>query len=52
MAFRIILNHIIEILSLIQKPGMREEFHRLYVEEALLPAQALELRCGGTWSLG
>lgn len=29
------MNHIIEIRSLNLKPGTREEFHRIYVEEAL-----------------
>jgi hypothetical protein len=29
------MNHVIEIRSLNLKPGMRDEFHRLYVEEAL-----------------
>ena len=29
------MNHFIEIRSLNLKPGMREEFHRLYFEEAL-----------------
>ena len=29
------MNHFIEIRSLNLKPGMREEFHRLYIEEAL-----------------
>ena len=32
---RISKNHIIEIRSLNLKPGKREEFHRLYIEEAL-----------------
>jgi hypothetical protein len=31
----IIMNHFIEIRSLNLKPGTREEFHRLYIEEAL-----------------
>ena len=29
------MNHFIEIRSLNLKPGKREEFHRLYIEEAL-----------------
>jgi hypothetical protein len=29
------MNHFIEIRSLSLKPGRREEFHRLYIEEAL-----------------
>ena len=29
------MNHFIEIRLLNLKPGMREEFHRLYIEEAL-----------------
>jgi hypothetical protein len=29
------MNHFIEIRSLNLKPGTREEFHRLYIEEAL-----------------
>jgi len=29
------VNHFIEIRSLNLKPGTREEFHRLYIEEAL-----------------
>jgi hypothetical protein len=29
------MNHVIEIRSLNLKPGMRDEFHRLYVEEPL-----------------
>jgi hypothetical protein len=29
------MNHIIEIRSLNLKPGSREKFHRLYIEEAL-----------------
>ena len=29
------LNHIIEIRSITLKPGMRVEFHRLYIEQAL-----------------
>ena len=29
------MNHLIEIRSLNLKPGTREEFHRLYIEEAL-----------------
>ena len=29
------MNHYIEIRSLNLKPGTREEFHRLYIEEAL-----------------
>jgi len=29
------MNHVIEVRSLNLKPGMREEFHRLYIEEAL-----------------
>jgi hypothetical protein len=29
------MNHIIEIRSIDLKPGTREEFHRLYIEEAL-----------------
>ncbi|MCI0609552.1 MAG: NIPSNAP family protein [Anaerolineae bacterium] len=29
------INHFIEIRSLNLKPGTREEFHRLYIEEAL-----------------
>ncbi len=29
------MNHLIEIRSLNLKPGRREEFHRLYIEEAL-----------------
>jgi NIPSNAP protein len=29
------MNHFIEIRSLNLKPGAREEFHRLYIEEAL-----------------
>lgn len=29
------MNHFIEIRSLSLKPGTREEFHRLYIEEAL-----------------
>jgi hypothetical protein len=29
------MNHLIEIRSINLKPGMREEFHRLYSEEAL-----------------
>src|SRR5687767_270641 len=32
---RLIMNHFIEIRSLNLKPGTREEFHRLYIEEAL-----------------
>jgi hypothetical protein len=31
----IIMNHLIEIRSFNLKPGTREEFHRLYIEEAL-----------------
>jgi len=30
-----IVNHLIEIRSINLKPGRREEFHRLYLEEAL-----------------
>ena len=30
-----IMNHFIEFRSLTLKPGTREEFHRLYIEEAL-----------------
>ena len=29
------MNHLIEIRSLNLKPGRREEFHRLYIQEAL-----------------
>ena len=29
------MNHLIEIRSLILKAGTREEFHRLYIEQAL-----------------
>jgi len=29
------VNHLIEIRSITLKPGKREEFHRLYIEEAL-----------------
>ena len=29
------MNHLIEIRSINLKPGMREEFHRLYIEVAL-----------------
>src|SRR6266508_4319799 len=29
------MNHLIEIRSINLKPGRREEFHRLYIEEAL-----------------
>jgi hypothetical protein len=29
------MNHFIEIRSLNLKPGTRDEFHRLYIEEAL-----------------
>ena len=29
------MNHIIEIRSINLKPGMRPEFHRLYIEKAL-----------------
>ena len=29
------MNHFIEIRTLNLKPGRREEFHRLYIEEAL-----------------
>ena len=29
------MNHLIEIRSINLKPGKREEFHRLYIEEAL-----------------
>ena len=29
------MNHLIEIRSITLKPGKREEFHRLYIEEAL-----------------
>ena len=29
------MNHFVEIRSLNLKPGRREEFHRLYIEEAL-----------------
>jgi len=29
------VNHFIEIRTLNLKPGTREEFHRLYIEEAL-----------------
>jgi len=29
------MNHLIEIRSIALKPGKREEFHRLYIEEAL-----------------
>jgi hypothetical protein len=29
------MNHLIEIRTLNLKPGRREEFHRLYIEEAL-----------------
>lgn len=29
------MNHFIEIRTLTLKPGTREEFHRLYIEEAL-----------------
>ena len=29
------MNHFIEIRSINLKPGMRNEFHRLYIEEAL-----------------
>jgi hypothetical protein len=29
------MNHLIEIRTLNLKPGTREEFHRLYIEEAL-----------------
>ena len=32
---RTIMNHLIEIRSINLKPGKREEFHRLYIEEAL-----------------
>jgi hypothetical protein len=32
---RIFMNHFIEIRSLNLKPGTREAFHRLYIEEAL-----------------
>jgi len=32
---RITMNHLIEIRSINLKPGMREEFHRLYIEVAL-----------------
>jgi NIPSNAP len=28
------MNHLIEIRTLSLKPGMRDEFHRLYIEEA------------------
>lgn len=29
------MNHLIEIRSILLKPGKREEFHRLYIAEAL-----------------
>ena len=29
------MNHLIEIRSINLQPGRREEFHRLYIEEAL-----------------
>jgi hypothetical protein len=29
------MNHFVEIRSLDLKPGTRDEFHRLYIEEAL-----------------
>ena len=34
-AKRLNMNHLIEIRSLNLKPGTREKFHRLYIEEAL-----------------
>ncbi len=41
------MKHFIEIRSLNLKPGRREDFRRLYVEEAL-PLLKLAFRCGGT----
>ncbi len=36
------MKHFVEIRSLNLKSGMRELFHRLYIEQALPPAQTLE----------
>ena len=34
LVMRLLINHLVEILSYNLKPGTRAEFHRLFIEEA------------------